>query len=93
MNKDIVDELRHGTGYEGETRWNAADEIESLRASLKEAKASRDEIIEECAARLDDIAAKARAMSRNGDDFETASFVLRSLKSSPSQSPKTEGEI
>lgn len=67
--------------------WQGADEIVSLRLSLKEAEASRDEIIEECAKALD---AEAE-LSPFCSTYESAAALVRALKSSPSQSPKIEG--
>jgi predicted RNase H-like nuclease (RuvC/YqgF family) len=87
MSEDIVDELRHGTGYEGETRWNAADEIESLRASLKEAESTRAKIIEECAKVADAYAKEHWGHTEEEHAAETISGLLRALKSS-SNTPK-----
>lgn len=87
--------------FEPETTvpWRAADEIASLRLSLKEAEASRDEIIEECAKIADKFGDGDVLGAASGMEIDIArshvmncADAIRRLKSSPSQSPKTEGE-
>lgn len=45
-----------------------------------EVRAVRDAVIEECAARLDDLAQKATAAGRDGGDFTSAAWAIRALK-------------
>lgn len=53
------------------------DTIKELRA---EKVALREAVIEECAAKLDELAQKATGVGRDGGDFTSAAWAIRALK-------------
>jgi hypothetical protein len=72
--------------------WRGANEVDALRLSIKEAEASRDEIIEECAKVADAYAKEHWGHTEEEHAAEKITELLRALKSSPStpKSPKND---
>lgn len=85
IHKEISGILGSIPGHTVETSvpWQGADAIESLRLSLKEAEASRAQIIEECAKVADAYAKEMWGHTEEEAAAEEIAKAIRALKGKP----------